>query len=151
MEKKNQKSFLASKETAQRGWMLVDVENQVVGRAASKIADILRGKHRPTYTPHVDNGDFVVVINASKVRFTGKKWDDKFYYRHTGYPGGIKEISAKKQLEKHPEQILKDAVWGMLPKNFLSKHLQRKLKVYPGSEHPHAAQNPTVIKIESKS
>ncbi|MBT3180958.1 MAG: 50S ribosomal protein L13 [Deltaproteobacteria bacterium] len=149
MEKLNQKSFLASKDTAKRQWVIIDVENQVVGRAASKIADILRGKHRPTYTPHADNGDFVIVINASKVHFTGKKWDDKFYYHHTGFPGGIKEISAKKQLEKHPEKILQDAVWGMLPKNTLSRQLVKKLRVYPGSEHPHTAQNPTVFNIES--
>ena len=149
MEKLNQKSFLASKDTAKRQWVIIDVENQVVGRAASKIADILRGKHRPTYTPHADNGDFVIVINASKVHFTGKKWDDKFYYHHTGFPGGIKEISAKKQLEKHPEKILQDAVWGMLPKNTLSRQLVKKLRVYPGSEPPHTAQNPTVFNIES--
>ncbi|MFH0800689.1 MAG: 50S ribosomal protein L13 [Pseudomonadota bacterium] len=135
-----QKTTLATTQTAKRGWVTVDVEGHVVGRIASHIADLLRGKDSPTFTPNVDNGNFVVVVNAAKVRFTGKKWADKKYHHHSGYPGGMKSITAEKQLEKHPEWILRDAVWGMLPKNRLSRHLIRKLKIYPGTEHPHEAQ-----------
>ena len=135
-----QKTTLVTTENADRGWVLFDAEDKVVGRAATEIASMLRGKDRPTFTPHVDNGSFVVVVNAAKVKFTGNKWQDKKYYHHSGYPGGMKEITAEKQLEKHPEDILRDAVWGMLPKNTLSRHLMRKLKIYPGSEHPHEAQ-----------
>lgn len=144
-----QKTSLETCQAAKREWLLIDVENQVVGRAASVIADILRGKHRSTFTPNVDNGDFVIVTNAAKVRLTGQKWDDKCYHHHTGYPGGLKTITAGKQLEKHPEAILMDAVWGMLPKNTLSKHLLKKLKIYAGAKHPHTAQKPTVLKIEN--
>ena len=135
-----QKSTLMNPETANRDWVVVDVADQVVGRAASKIANILRGKDRPTFTPNVDNGSFVVVINASKVRFTGNKMKDKLYHHHSGFPGGMKSISAEKQLAKHPDLILTSAVWGMLPKNTLSRHLMRKLKIYAGAEHPHTAQ-----------
>jgi large subunit ribosomal protein L13 len=142
-----QRTTLVKPSDADRGWVLVNVEDKVVGRAASTIADILRGKHKATYTPNVDNGDFVVAINASKVRFTGGKLEKKEYFHHTGYFGGIKSITAKKQLEKKPEQILRDAVWGMLPKNRLSRQLIKKLKVYPESEHPHGAQNPKELKI----
>ena len=134
---------------ADRKWIVVDVKDKVVGRAASAIADMLRGKHRPTYTPNVDNGDFVVVINAEKIRFTGNKLHDKNYYHHTGYFGGIKEISAEKQLERHPDRVLYDAVWGMLPKNRLSRQLIKKLKIYPGTEHPHEAQQPVEFKLEN--
>lgn len=140
-----QKTTLVKAEEAKRGWVLVDVTNQVVGRAATRIANLLRGKDRPTFTPNVDNGNFVVVINSSKVRFTGKKWHDKFYHHHSGFPGGMKSISAEKQLEKHPDRILRDAVWGMLPKNRLSRHLMRKLKIFDGAEHCHGAQNPAAI------
>ena len=142
-----QKTKLESPQTAQRGWVLVDVNGKVVGRAASRIADILRGKHRPNFTPHVDTGDFVVVINASGLRFTGDKLEKKIYYRHTGYFGGLKETTAKEQLEGHPDRVLRDAVWGMLPKNRLSRQLIKKLNIYPGSEHPHAAQAPAEIKL----
>ena len=137
-----QKTTLVTPQTADRGWTLVDAQEQIVGRVATRIADLLRGKHRPTFTPHVDNGEFVVVINAEKVQFSGKKWQDKLYHHHSGYPGGMKSITAEKQLEKHPDQILRDAVWGMLPKNRLSRHLMRKLKIYAGAEHPHQAQFP---------
>jgi large subunit ribosomal protein L13 len=140
-----QKTTLVTTQTADRDWVIFDAEDQVVGRAASHIADLLRGKDKPTFTPHVDNGHFVVVLNAAKVRFTGNKWKDKLYHHHSGYPGGMKAISAEKQLEKHPDQILRDAVWGMLPKNRLSRHLMRKLKIYPGTEHPHEAQQPTTL------
>ncbi|MFA4875220.1 MAG: 50S ribosomal protein L13 [bacterium] len=143
-----QKTTFMNNATADRGWVLIDVENQVVGRAASQIADILRGKHRPTYTPNTDAGDFVVVINASKLRFTGNKLLDKEYFHHTGYFGGIKSITAEKQLAKHPDRVLRDAVWGMLPKNTLSRSLIKKLKIYADSEHPHTAQNPVAVKIE---
>jgi large subunit ribosomal protein L13 len=132
---------------APRGWVLIDVKDQVVGRAASKIANLLRGKDKPTYTPNTDAGAFVVVINAAKVRFTGAKWKEKEYHHHTGYFGGIKSITAEKQLERHPERILRAAVSGMLPKNTLSRSLIKKLKIYPGTEHPHAAQQPQIINL----
>ena len=140
-----QKSPMATAATAKRTWVLIDLENQVVGRAASRVAEILRGKHRPTFVPHVDNGDFVVAINASKVRFTGNKLKDKHYRRHSGYPGGLKDITAEKLLKKNPERIFREAVWGMLPKNRLSRQLIKKLKIYPGAEHPHTAQQPETI------
>lgn len=135
-----QKTTLLTPQTARRDWVLIDVKDEIVGRAATRIADILRGKDRPTFTPNVDGGSFVVVINASKVRFTGKKWTDKKYHHHSGFPGGMKSITAEKQLVKHPEWIIRDAVWGMLPKNTLSRHLMRKLKIYAGESHPHTAQ-----------
>lgn len=140
-----QKSPMATPATAKRNWVLIDLENQVVGRAASRVANILRGKHRPTFVPHVDNGDFVVAINASKVRLTGNKLKDKHYRRHSGYPGGLKDITAEKLLTKNPERIFREAVWGMLPKNRLSRQLIKKLKIYPGAEHPHEAQRPETI------
>ncbi|MBW2144943.1 MAG: 50S ribosomal protein L13, partial [Deltaproteobacteria bacterium] len=121
---------------------LVDVEDKVVGRIATQIATRLRGKHKPIFTPHADTGDFIVVVNADKVMFTGRKWDNKIYYRHTGYPGGLKEISAKKLLEKNPEDILRFAVKRMLPKNSLGRRQLKKLKIYAGPDHPHEAQQP---------
>lgn len=142
-----QKTTQTSKENANRGWVLVDLENKVLGRAATRIADVLRGKHRPTFVNHIDNGDFVVAINASKIALTGNKWDDKMTRSHTGFPGGLKEWSAKEVIQRHPDQLIKDAVWGMLPKNSRTKHLMRKLKVYPGAEHPHEAQNPQKLDI----
>jgi large subunit ribosomal protein L13 len=142
-----QKTTLVKTEEANRGWVLVDLENQVVGRAASEIADILRGKNKASYTPHVDNGDFVVAINASKLRFTGNKLEQKEYFHHTGFFGGIKGITAEKQMQKNPEAVITDAVWGMLPKNRLSRQLIKKLKVYRDAEHPHQAQNPVELKI----
>jgi len=145
----NQKTKLQTPQTAQRGWVLIDVDGQVVGRAATRIAEILRGKHRPTFTPHVDAGDFVVVTNAAKLRFTGNKAKQKTYYRHTGYFGGLKETTADKQLDAHPDRVLRDAVWGMLPKNRLSRQLIKKLKIYTGTEHPHASQSPVEIKLEN--
>jgi len=136
---------MATPATAKRNWVLIDLENQVVGRAASRVAQILRGKHRPTFVPHVDNGDFVVAINASKVRLTGNKLQGKHYRRHSGYPGGLKDITAEKLLIKNPERIFRQAVWGMLPKNRLSRQLMKKLKIYPGAEHPHEAQRPEAV------
>lgn len=136
---------MATPATAKRNWVLIDLDNQVVGRAASRVAQILRGKHRPSFVPHVDNGDFVVAINAAKVRLTGNKLKDKHYRGHSGYPGGLKEITAEKLLKKNPERIFRDAVWGMLPKNRLSRQLMKKLKIYPGADHPHAAQRPETV------
>jgi large subunit ribosomal protein L13 len=137
-----QKTTLAKKETAERGWVLVDLADKVLGRAATRIADILRGKTKVTYTPHADAGDFVVAINAAKVRLTGKKLTDKIYYKHTGFRGGLKETPAGKLLQKDPAQLIIKAVKGMLPKNRMQDHLLKKLKVYPADKHPHTAQQP---------
>lgn len=128
-----------------RKWLLVDAENEVVGRLASKVATLLRGKHKPTYTPHNDGGDFVIVINADKVRFTGNKEQDKVFIHHTGYIGGLKQIPVSELREKHPERIIMSAVKGMLPKSALGRNMLDKLKVYPGAEHPHAAQKPASV------
>ncbi len=125
-----------------RKWYLIDAEGKTVGRLASEAARILMGKNKPTYTPFIDVGDHVVIINAEKVVFTGNKWKDKIYYRHTGYPGGLKEISAEKQLQKHPERILESAIAGMLPKTKMGRRMVKKLKVYKGASHPHKAQQP---------
>jgi len=140
-------TYMAKKEEAKREWVLIDVKDQVLGRAATQISEILRGKNRPTYTPHVDNGDFVVVINAAHIKLTGNKWSDKIYYSHSGYMGGLKEISAEKLKEKRPDQLLIKAVKGMLPKNRLGRKMLGKLKVYPEAEHPHAAQTPKENKL----
>ncbi len=123
-------------------WFVVDVEDKVLGRAATEVARVLRGKHKATFSPSVDTGDFVIVLNADKIRLTGNKLADKMYYRHSGYPGGIKEINAEKLLASKPEELIKKAVKGMLPKNKLGRQMFRKLKVYTGSEHPHQAQQP---------
>lgn len=138
----------AKKEEVQRKWFVVDADNVVLGRLASQVAAVLKGKHKPIYTPHVDTGDFVVVVNADKVQLTGNKRDDKMYYHHTGYPGGLKSINADKLLEKRPEDVICFAVKGMLPKNPLGRKMFSKLKVYKGSEHPHAAQKPEVLEIK---
>jgi len=129
-------------------WYVVDAENQVLGRMATQIAKHLRGKHKPIYTPHVDTGDYIVVINADKVRVTGKKTQDKKYYHHTGYPGGIKETNFEKLQDEHPERIIEKAVRGMLPKNPLGRAMLKKLKVYAGTDHPHTAQQPEVLSFE---
>lgn len=136
------KTFSAKPGQIEQGWYVVDLAGQHVGRAAAAVASILRGKHRPIYTPHVDTGEFVIVINADKLVLTGKKLEKKTYYRHTGYVGGIKEITADKLMATKPEDVFKIAVKGMLPKNSLGRHMLAKLKIYSGSEHPHAAQNP---------
>ena len=130
-----------------RDWFVVDLEDVVLGRAATEIARVLRGKHKPIYTPSVDTGDFVIVLNADKIRLTGNKLADKMYYHHSGYPGGIKEISAEKLLEKKPEMLVQAAVKGMLPKNKLGRKMFSKLKVYAGADHPHAAQKPQELKF----
>ena len=128
-----------------RNWFVVDMNEQVLGRVASEIARVLRGKHKPIYSPSVDTGDFVVVINADKVKLTGSKVADKTYYHHTGFPGGIRSITAEKLLEKRPEDLIKKAVKGMLPKNKLGRQLIKKLKVYSGTDHPHTAQQPKTL------
>ncbi|HUY20295.1 MAG TPA: 50S ribosomal protein L13 [Candidatus Binataceae bacterium] len=130
-----------------RHWILVDATGRPLGRVASRVATILRGKHRPEFTPHQDTGDFVVVVNAAKVKLTGAKGDQKLYYRHTGYPGGIRSTSAGKLLDKRPERLIEMAVRGMLPKNRLGRQLFTKLKVYRGAEHPHASQQPKLIEF----
>jgi large subunit ribosomal protein L13 len=131
----------------QRSWLVVDAENKTLGRLATEVARRLRGKHKPEYTPHVDTGDFVIVVNAEKVKVTGKKFTDKMYYRHSGYPGGIKAISFEHLQEKHPERIIEKAVKGMLPRNPLGRAMFRKLKVYAGAEHPHSAQQPEALEV----
>lgn len=130
-----------------RQWHLVDATGLILGRMASEIARRLRGKHKPIFTPHVDTGDYIVVINAGKICVTGNKLDGKIYYRHSGYPGGLKEISLAKQLEKDPRKVIEAAVKGMLPKNPLGREMYRKLKVYAGAEHPHAAQQPQILDL----
>ena len=139
------KTFLPKIGELDRRWFLVDASDQVLGRLATEIATILMGKAKPEYTDFLDTGDFVVVVNADEVKMTGKKWDDKVYYSHSGYPGGLKEVSARRMLEKHPERIVQFAVKGMLPKNKLGRRMLKRLKVYSGGEHPHAAQQPEVL------
>jgi len=130
-----------------RNWFVVDLEGKILGRAATEIARVLRGKHKPVYSPSFDAGDFVIVLNAGKVRLTGNKLADKMYYHHTGYPGGIRSINAEKLLEKRPEDLIKKAVKGMLPKNKLGRQMFKKLKVYTGADHPHAAQQPKELTL----
>ena len=138
------KTFSLKNTEVTRNWVVFDASDKVLGRFATKIADKLRGKDKPTFTPHVDGGDFVVVINAEKVKVTGKKSDQKKYYKHSLYPGGLKENSYQEVLNNNPERIIENAVKGMLPKNKLGKSIFKKLKVYRGSEHPHESQNPNV-------
>ena len=140
------KTQFAKKTEIERKWHVVDAKDQVLGRLAVQIATRLMGKDKPTFTPNSDTGDFIVVVNAEKVRFTGKKLDNKIYYWHTGYPGGIKSETARERLEKKPERILSEAVRGMLPKSRLGRAMLKKLKVYAGPDHPHAAQKPEQIK-----
>ncbi len=138
----------SAKESDNKGkWWIVDAQGAVLGRLSSLIASRLRGKHNPLFTPHVDTGDSVIVINADKIVLTGRKWDKKCYYRHSGYIGGLKTITAKKLLEKRPEDLIRFAVKGMLPKNSLGRKLFKKIKVYAGDKHPHAAQQPEVMEI----
>ncbi|GAB6934771.1 MAG: 50S ribosomal protein L13 [Calditerricola sp.] len=141
------RTYMAKKGEVERKWYVVDAAGQTLGRLASQVAAILRGKHKPQYTPHVDTGDFVIVINADKVVLTGKKLDKKIYYRHTGYPGGLKKTTARQMLQNKPEEMIERAVWGMLPKNRLGRKLIKKLKVYRGSQHPHEAQQPEVLEL----
>ena len=141
------KTVSARKETATHKWYVVDASGKTLGRLCTEIANRLRGKHKPEFTPHVDTGDYVVVVNAEKIVVTGKKATDKLYHHHTGYPGGIKSISFDKLLVKAPEMIIEKAVKGMMPKNKLSRAMLSKLKVYAGNEHPHSAQQPTLLEI----
>lgn len=141
------KTEVAKAENIKRDWYVIDAQEMVLGRLATGVANILRGKNKPTYTPSVDTGDFVVVVNAEKIALTGRKLADKVYYSHTGFPGGLKEITAGKLLEKKPEDLIKKAVKGMLPKNKLARHMLSKLKIYAGGDHPHSAQQPKTITL----
>ncbi|PID75885.1 MAG: 50S ribosomal protein L13 [Deltaproteobacteria bacterium] len=141
------KTYLAPVNEIEKKWYLVDAENKVLGRLATEVANRLRGKHKPTFSSFIDNGDFVIVTNAEKIVLTGKKYDDKKYYRHTGYPGGIKETSARELLARHPEDVIIKAVKGMLPKNKLGRAQLKKLKVYAGPNHRHEAQQPSKLDI----
>lgn len=141
------KTYSAKPSEVERKWYVVDATGKTLGRLSVQIANILRGKHRPTFTPHVDTGDFVVVVNAEKIRVTGKKADQMVYQRYSGYPGGLKEIPYRQMLERHPERILEHAVKGMLPHNRLGRSVYGKLKVYAGPDHPHAAQQPEPLDV----
>lgn len=142
------KTFSAKAHEVKRDWFVVDASNQVLGRLATEIARRLRGKHKAEYTPHVDTGDFIIVTNAEKVTVTGRKFKQKMYYRHSGFPGGIKSVSFDKMQDQNPTRIIELAVKGMLPKNPLGREMYRKLKVYTGNEHPHTAQQPKQLEIE---
>ncbi len=141
------KTYSAKAEEIERTWYVVDAEGKTLGRLATEVARILRGKHKPIYTPHVDTGDFVIIVNAEKIRVTGKRLDQKMYYRHSGYMGGLKETSLRTMLDKHPERVLQHAVKGMMPKNRLGRQMYKKLKVYAAPDHPHAAQKPLPLEF----
>ena len=141
------KTFMANAQNVERKWYVVDAAGMTLGRLASQVAAILRGKNKPTFTPHFDAGDFVIIVNASKVEMTGKKLDQKYYYHHSGYPGGLKSISYRKLMAEKPEFAVKHAVVGMLPKGSLGRQMARKLRVYAGPEHEHAAQQPEVLEL----
>ena len=141
------KTFSARAEDESRDWFVVDAADKTLGRLASEVAHRLRGKHKAEYTPHVDTGDYIVVVNAEKIRVTGAKTTDKMYHHHTGYPGGLKSISFEKLIDKAPERVIQGAVKGMLPRNPLGRAMFKKLKVYAGSEHPHTAQQPQALNI----
>lgn len=148
MGRKMFKTYFPKASEVKREWLLVDADGKTLGRLASRIAYLLRGKHKPYFSPHLDTGDFVVVINAEKVRLTGKKAEQKTYFKHSGYLGGWRLVPFKEMIQKHPERVIQHAVWGMLPKNRLGRKIFKKLKVYRGNEHPHQAQNPKKIEIE---
>jgi large subunit ribosomal protein L13 len=141
------KTFTAKPYEVARQWYVVDAQGQTLGRLATRIATLLRGKHKPIYTPHVDCGDYVIVVNADKINVTGQKLDQKIYYRHSGYPGGIKQVTLRRRLQTHPERVVESAVRGMLPKNRLGRKMFKKLKVYAGPDHPHEAQQPKPLEI----
>jgi large subunit ribosomal protein L13 len=143
------KTYAANAQTRERTWLVVDATGQTLGRLATRIATTLRGKHKPEYTPHVDTCDFVIVVNAEKVSVTGNKREDKRYYRHSGYPGGVKERTLQEMLDRRPEEVIRHAVKGMLPRNRLGRKQLTKLKVYAGPDHPHAAQKPAPMEIET--
>ena len=142
-------TYFTKKNEISRNWLVVDAKDQVVGRVASNLAMFLMGKHKPSYSPHLDTGDYVIVLNADKVKLTGKKWDEKLYHRHTGFVGGIKTRTAKEMLQKKPTDILRIAVKSMLPKNALARRQIMKLKIYTGDTHPHSVQNPKAVKINA--
>lgn len=137
-----QKTYIPKADDLSSEWVLVDANDQYLGRLATQIASLLLGKHKPGFTPGVEMGDFVVVVNAERIRVTGNKMDDKVYKHHSGYPGGIKSITLRQQLEKHPDRVIKSAVWGMIPHNKFGRSVIKRLKIYAGPEHPHGAQNP---------
>jgi large subunit ribosomal protein L13 len=141
------KTFFAKQSDVVKKWVVIDATDKPLGRVASKAASIIRGKTKPIYTPHVDTGDNVIIINAAKVKLTGQKWDDKIYYHHTGWPGGIKSVTAKQVLEKQPSDLLKKAIHGMLPKNRLGRTLNNNYRIYDNDQHPHMSQNPEVIAL----
>lgn len=141
------KTFVTKPAEVERSWYVIDAEGQTLGRLATQIADLLRGKHKPIYSPSVDAGDYVIVINAEKIRVTGRRLDQKKYYRHSGYPGGLSEISLRDQLQRHPTRVIEAAVRGMLPKNKLGRKMFKKMKAYAGPEHPHQAQQPVVFEL----
>lgn len=141
-------TYMQKKETVERNWYVIDAEGVNLGRLATRVADVLRGKHKPTYTPHVDCGDFVIVVNASKVNLTGNKLNNKIYYNHSGYTGGLRERTAKEMKEKYPVEMIERAVKGMIPHTRLGRQVAKKLFVYEGAEHPHMAQKPVEMKIK---
>ncbi|SDZ18603.1 50S ribosomal protein L13 [Tindallia californiensis] len=141
------KSYMAKPKEVERKWYVVDAEGKTLGRLSTQIAMVLMGKHKPEYTSHIDTGDYVIVINAEKVTLTGKKLDQKFHVRHTGYPGGQRKVSLRNVLDKHPERVIEHSVKGMLPKNRLGRQMYKKLKVYAGSEHAHQAQQPEALEV----
>ncbi|MDX6669671.1 MAG: large subunit ribosomal protein [Solirubrobacteraceae bacterium] len=141
------KTYVANSEDRERNWLVVDAADKTLGRLATQVADLLRGKRKPTYTPHVDTGDFVIVVNAEKIHVTGNKRADKRYYRHSGYPGGLKSRTLEEMLARRPEEVIRKAVKGMMPRNRLARKQLTKLKVYAGPEHPHAAQQPETLEI----
>nr|PZN73628.1 MAG: 50S ribosomal protein L13 [Bacillota bacterium] len=141
------RTYMAKPQDVERKWYVVDAEGKTLGRLASKVAAILRGKHKPTFTPHVDCGDYVIIVNAEKIQVTGKKRTDKVYYRHSGYPGGLKATTFEQMIARRPERVLELAIKGMLPHNRLGRRMYRKLKVYAGPEHPHAAQKPEPLEL----
>ncbi|NLJ25580.1 MAG: 50S ribosomal protein L13 [Firmicutes bacterium] len=136
------KTYMARPADIERNWYVVDAEDKVLGRLAAEVATILRGKHKPQFTPHMDTGDFVIIVNAEKIKLTGKKWEKKTYYWHTSYPGGLRSRTATELRSRQPEEIIRKAVWGMMPKNSLGRNQMKKLKIYAGPEHPHMAQMP---------
>ncbi len=153
MDTLSYKTKSANSATVEKKWLLIDAEGQTLGRVSSQIAFLLRGKHKPYFTPHVDCGDYVVVINADKITLSGNKWEEKQYIRHTGYPGGQRSLTARQLMDRNPIKMVENAVKGMLPKNKLGSQMYRNLKVYAGSEHPHAGQNPEPyeLKYDSKA
>jgi len=142
-----EKTYVTKPADVERSWFVVDAEGKTLGRLASEVARILRGKHKPIYSPSVDTGDYVIVLNAKKIQVTGRRLDQKRYYHHSGYMGGLSEITLREQLERYPNRVIESAVKGMLPKNKLGRRMMKKLKVYAGPKHPHAAQQPTELEI----